>query len=308
MDPTKPSTLLTWNVRTRKRLATMSLEMIAYHGGGNGSPAFQQPDLFGGLLAVPAQLKHAGAVVPSTPATGWPFTPLLEIFDVGRGQRLLRQAVVPVRAPLAWGPGDLLAGVLVQDPRRIGLVRLVKGPKDQLCTQNGEVLMGHMDEVTQVEFLPKRWAGGQVAVVSAGRDGYVRVTGLESGRTLKKIAVAARGAADMMRIAPDGKLVVTVWGRDVVLWYLDSGRVHTYNLDAVRQYECWPLCLSPDCRYLVCRTDEGVDVSDVQTGRFRGECAWPGKPITAAVVNDDGTLLAVGDIGGRIQVYDMVTS
>ena len=309
VDPTRPSTLMTWYVPTRKRLAASSFDMLPFHGGGNGGPAFQPHQFDRVLVAVPTQLKHVGAASSTIPATGWPVTPWLEIYDLGRGERLLRQAVVQVRAPLAWGPGDVLAGVLVQDPRRIGLVRLVNfGHKDRSYTQKGEVLMGHMDEVTQVEFLPKTWAGGQAAVVSAGRDGYVRVTGVQSGRTLKKIAVAARGAAEMMRITPDGKLVVTVWGRDVVLWYLGSGRVHTYNLDAVRQYECWPLCVSPDCRYLVCRTDEGVVVSDVQTGMFRGECAWPGKTVTAAAVNGHGTLLAVGDYGGRIQMYDMVTS
>ncbi|KAL2135037.1 hypothetical protein VTI74DRAFT_10074 [Chaetomium olivicolor] len=171
------------------------------------------------------------------------------------------------------------------------------------------LLMKHEDEVTQLGFLPpgKHSSGAATALVSAGKDGYVRVTSVESGRTLQKIEIVARTPARMMGIAPDGKLVVTVWGRDVVLWYLDSGRVHTYNLDAVRQSEGWPLCVSPDCRYLCCRTEDGFDVSDVATGKFRGEFAWTGPPITSGAFNSDGTRLAIGDYRGRLQMFEIIT-
>jgi hypothetical protein len=65
--------------------------------------------------------------------------------------------------------------------------------------------------------------------------------------------------------------------------------------------------VSPDCRYLVCRTEDGIDVSDVWTGKFKGEFAWRGPPITAAAVNEEGTLLAVGDYRGGIQMFEIIT-
>jgi len=93
-----------------------------------------------------------------------------------------------------------------------------------------------------------------------------------------------------------------------VVWHLDPGRVNSYNLDAVRQYERWPLCLSPEVRYLVCRTKDGLDVSDAETGKSRGELAWRGLAITAAVVNHEGMWLAVGDYVGKTFLFEIITS
>ena len=180
--------------------------------------------------------------------------------------------------------------VSIRDPSRIVVIQM--GNQDSF-SQVKSMLLQHQDEVTQLGFLPV-WEEGGKAMVSAGKDGYVRVTSIASGRTLKKIEIGARAPASILQVSPDGKLVVTVWGRDVVLWFLETGRVHTYNLNAVRQTEGWPLCVSPCCSYLACRTEEGFDVSDVVTGKFRGELARKGEPITAAAFNNDGTRLAVG--------------
>ncbi|KAK4125167.1 YVTN repeat-like/Quino protein amine dehydrogenase [Parathielavia appendiculata] len=226
--------------------------------------------------------------------------------DAGKNQRLLKQDHVPIRAPVAWSPdGTVLVGVSIREPSRMLVVRMQGRYKGMEATV-GRVLMGHGEEVTQLAFLPP-WEGDGRALVSAGTDGYVRVTSVESGRTLKKIEIGMRARASILRVSPDGKLVVTVWGREVVLWYLDSGRVHHYNMNALRQSEGWPLCVSPDCRYLACRTEEGFDVSDVATGKFRGEYAWTGNPITSAAFNGEGTRLAVGDYRGVVQMFDIVT-
>jgi WD40 repeat protein len=138
-------------------------------------------------------------------------------------------------------------------------------------------------------------------LVSAGKDGYVRVTNIASGKTLKKIEIGARSPPSILKVSLGGKLVVTVWGRKVVLWCLNSGRVQNYNLNVVRQSEGWPLCVSPDCRFLACRTGEGFDVSDVATGKFRGKYAWTCNSITSAA-----TRLAVGDYCGEVHMFDIV--
>lgn len=216
---------------------------------------------------------------------------------------------LPVQAPVAWSPdGRTLAGVSPRDPNRVVTVAMAH-PAGK--TKHGwphrvdKVPMDHTDEVTQLAFLPP---SGE-ALVSTGRDGYVRVTSVKSGRTLKKIEVGAGvPSPDILRVSPDGRLVVTVWGHDVVLWRLDKGQVRTYNLNAVRQAEGWPLCVSPDCRYLACRTEDGFDVRDVATGRLRGEFAIAGPPITAAAFDRDGRRLAVGDYTGAVQVFEVITA
>ncbi|KAJ4286571.1 hypothetical protein N0V88_007993 [Collariella sp. IMI 366227] len=54
-------------------------------------------------------------------------------------------------------------------------------------------------------------------------------------------------------------------------------------------------------------TYDGIEVSDVWTGKFRGEFSWRGPLITAAAVNEEATLLAVGDYKGGIQMFEMIT-
>ena len=215
---------------------------------------------------------------------------------------------VAMRAPLAWSAdGRSLVGVSTRDGSRVVACSVVERAKDWgLKTER--VIMGHTGEVTAVGFLPLWEEGGQ-AMVSAGMDGYVRVTSIASGRTLKKIAFAARAApASILRVSPDGKLVVTVWGSDVVLWYLETGRVCTYNLEAVRrQGEGWPLDVSPSCKYLACRTEDGFDVSDVVTGKFRGEFSLKRPPITAVAFNSDGNRIAVGDYAGEIRFFEILS-
>lgn len=229
----------------------------------------------------------------------------LEVYSLLRRERTVK-VDLPVRAPIAWSPdGSFLVGVSSRDPSRIVTVAVGKA-----TARLEAVIPRHMDEVTQLAFLPPGSAAGAghgPAVVSAGKDGYVRVTALESRRTLMKIEIGARAPASMMQVSADGKLVVTVWGRDVVLWYLDSGRVHNYNLNAVRQTEGWPMCVSPDCRYLACRTEDGFDVSDVLTGKFRGEFPWSGSFLSSAVFTSNGSRLVLGDYSGGMHMFEVVT-
>ncbi|KAK4098458.1 WD40 repeat-like protein [Parathielavia hyrcaniae] len=228
-----------------------------------------------------------------------------ECCDDGKSQRLLRQDHIPIRAPMAWSPDrTVLVGVSTREPSQIQVVKIQGGHKGMDVTAE-KVLMGHTEEATQLAFLPS-WKGDGRALVSAGKGGYVRVTSVESWRTVKRIEIGARSPASILKMSPNGKLVVTVWGREVVLWYLDSGRVQNYNLNVVRQSEGRPLYVSPDCQLLACRTEEGFDVSDVATGKFRGEYAWTGNPITSAAFNSNATRLAVGDYCGVVQMFDII--
>jgi hypothetical protein len=299
--PDGPFTLVVWSAETGQRLTAPGPTSAGSSGVRLGRGGFAvKPGVADIIVACPFLQP-----VAVTAETYGGMVPRLEVYDWGRRVRLVKQDVA-IRAPVAWSvDGEVLAGVSPREPSRIVVLQMAA--KKVVGVRIGNVLMRHVDEVTQLAFLPA-WEEGGRALVSAGKDGFVRLTNVESGRTLKKIEIGARGAASILRVSPDGKLVVTVWGRDVVLWWLDSGRVHNYNLDSVRQSEGWPLCVSPDCRYLACRNEEGFDICDVATGKFRGEFAWTGNPITAAAFNSDGTRLAVGDYCGGLHMFEIVTA
>jgi len=307
-NPQGPFTVAAWSAVTGERLPRLSVSSV-HALNVNGGFAFK-PGVADMIVACP--FLYPFNRPDSYDQRSGCLPPRLEVYDLGRRERLAK-AEVPVRAPVAWShDGTTLAAVSVREPSRVVLLRLAAAGagKGGAKVEVGPLLMGHVDEVTQLAFVP-RWAADgtlvQGPLVSAGRDGFVRVTDVASGRTLKKIEVARRAAPGILRVSPDGALVVTVWGRDVVLWWLDSGRVHSYNLNSVRHNEGWPLCVSPDCRYLVCRTEDGFDVSDVETGKFRGEMATRGEPITSAAVNSDGTRMAVGDYRGGLQMFEILT-
>lgn len=295
---TAPCTLITWSATTGQRMPAPTAGPIKVSGGF----AFK-PGVVDMVVACPFFAPFPSSMGEySGLACGG--LPRLEVYDLGRRERRMMKRDVGIRAPVAWsGDGGYLAAVSVSEPSRVTVLQLA--PKEAAATVT-TVLMHHVDEITQLAFLPA-WVEGGRALVSAGKDGYVRVTSLVSGRTLKKIEIGARAPASILRVAPDGKLVVTVWGRDVVLWFLETGRVHTYNLNATRQTEGWPLCVSPCCSYLLCRTEEGFDVSDVVTGKFRGDFARTGMPVTAAAFNSTGTRLAVGDFNGGLNIYEIIT-
>ncbi|KAK0725778.1 Quino protein amine dehydrogenase [Lasiosphaeris hirsuta] len=225
--------------------------------------------------------------------------PRLEVFDLTLRRRTIK-ADLPVRAPLAWSPdGATLAGVSTRDPSRI-LVIPMAGAGAKAGVKVGKVLAVHGAEVTQLGF-----TSDGTAVVSAARDGAVRLTGVTSGRTVRKVQVEAKGEAGMMQVSNDGLTVVLVWGRDVMVWWLKTGLLTGYNLDAMRYQEGWPLAVSPDAKYLACRTEDGFDVMEVESGQFCGEVEVRDDLITAAAFTHDGKRVAVGDYVGQVRLYDI---
>ena len=303
--PDAPCTLVVWSAADGQRLPIATLGTshgIRIHGGFAFRPA--AADL---VVACPflRDTPIAGAASGTVAVAN---DPRFEVYDLGRRCRRLK-ADLPVQAPVAWShEGDVLAAASSRDPSRIVVVpRGGGGGRAQVA----RVLLAHTDAVTQLAFAPAAAGPRPGALVSAGRDGYVRVTDVASGRTLQRIEVGAGRAAapSLLRVSPDGALVATVWGRDVVLWHLDTGRVRAYSLTVVRPAaEGWPLCISPDCRYLACRTEDGFDVSDLDTGRFRGEFARSGPTVTAAAFDSTGTRLAVGDFAGNLEMFEVVTA
>lgn len=54
------------------------------------------------------------------------------------------------------------------------------------------------------------------------------------------------------------------------------------------------MALSPDCRFLACRTMDGVDISDAHSGNVLFTIRFQSGFVTAAAFSEDGKYLALG--------------
>lgn len=147
-------------------------------------------------------------------------------------------------------------------------------------------------------------------LVSLSKDGMGRLTSLKSGMTKAKFEVKGRANPKLLQISPDGQLVASVWGYEVMLWYPATGQSTTYNLSLIRKVESWPLCISADCRFLACRHQRGVDILELATGRFLGETREMERAsfITSGAFDSQGSMLAVGTWNGLIQIFRIVSA
>ncbi|KAK1242273.1 hypothetical protein MKX07_000259 [Trichoderma sp. CBMAI-0711] len=217
-----------------------------------------------------------------------------------------------VSAPIAWSPDGRTIAAAEQQPSsrsqhhhhhqnhyRVGTWDVRTG-----C-RTGRV-PGHIDAVTHMAFTPDG-----TALVTLSRDGTVRVTDPVASRTLYKLEIGDNNGSSGPRIpralgvSPDGATVVSVWGTAVHVWMPRHGQLTSYALGATRHCEGWPLCVSPDCRYIASWTEDGFDVMDAASGSV--VCASVGGPlVTAAEFSGDGRILVVGRISGDVEVWDVV--
>jgi len=221
----------------------------------------------------------------------------LETFDLAAAKRRVAASSLPVASPLAWSPdGTLVAGVSAHDTSRIYVVKA-----------RAQLLAGavphHIDAVTHLAFAPDG-----ASLVSLSRDGSCKITSLATGRVLHKYEVETRHNPRALRVSRDGATVAAVWGRDVMVWTPASGAMATYNLSAVRHSEGAALAISPDCEYLACRSEDGFDVLDLRTGRFRAEVRTERSFVTTAAFSHDGRWLVVGKHNGEVMIYLIVVA
>jgi WD40 repeat protein len=219
----------------------------------------------------------------------------VEVHDMVNKRRTAK-IKFPIKAPMAFSPnGALIACASEQNPSQIWIVHN-KEPNSV-----ARVIPSHLDHVTHLAFLPDG-----SALISLSKDGVGRMTCMRTGTTLRKFELETRYAAQILQISPDGELVATVWGREVMLWYPRTGGMSGYNLNMTRTVEAWPLCISSDCRYLACRSEGGVDISDLATGKFRGEVVTEQYFATAAAFNSDSNVLAVAMSSGHMEIFDVI--
>ncbi|KAL2213099.1 YVTN repeat-like/Quino protein amine dehydrogenase [Sarocladium strictum] len=225
-----------------------------------------------------------------------------DVMANGGGKTLLEVKSVE-RGPVAWSSdARMIAAIEGDEGSRVGVWDARTGER------RGRV-MGHSERVTHLAFTP---AG---KLVSLGRDGVVRITNVNSGRTDGRLVLPiGGGAAKLLELSEDGGTITTVWGRgSVYVWNPAAGSVDSYEMDAKRATEGWALTGGANGRYLVSRTEDGFDVMDLRSGEVVGEvkraeednivytaATW----VTGAGWSDQGVVV-MGRMDGVVEVWEV---
>jgi WD40 repeat protein len=213
----------------------------------------------------------------------------------------------PLVSPIAFSPdGAHIAGVSGQESSEIVILEaesLQSSGVAEAC------IHGHLAPIALLQYMPNG------DLISLATDGVGRLCSSKQsdagapGALIKQFRVDTRYPPSLLKVSPDGELIVSVWGRQVALWYPTTNALTTYNLDEKRLIELWPLAISPDCRLMACRTDRGLDIIDVLTGNSCRQATWDRNGVnaaTAAAFGNNGTLLATGLQNGAVVLHDVV--
>ncbi|KAL7792484.1 quinon protein alcohol dehydrogenase-like superfamily [Trichoderma ceciliae] len=246
------------------------------------------------LHCSPLRVGKSSAASASPPSSAFPriatLSNTLVIRDFSSGKTILE--LKEASAPIAWSPDG--RAVAAAEPRhRIGMWDSRTG------TRIGRV-PGHIRTVTHIAFTPDSH------LVTLSRDGTLRVTNPRTGKTLYKLEIESSSTNPRaLAVSPDGKTVVSVWGTTVHIWMPQHGQLSSYSLSSTRSCEGWPLCISPNCRYIASWTEQGFDIMDVASGAVI--CSKDGGAlVTSADFSTDGSVLALGRISGDVEIWDLV--
>ncbi|KAK5989874.1 putative WD repeat-containing protein [Cladobotryum mycophilum] len=162
-------------------------------------------------------------------------------------------------------------------------------------------VISHIDTITHAAFTPE----GNIVTLS--RDGTVRLTDPLTSRTISRLEVENSTNPRALSVSPDGRTVTSIWGTIMHIWRPHESCLTSHNLNSVRRTEGWPLCISPDGRYLACRTEDGFDITEVISGAllYEQQIGGGGHIVTAADFSSDGKVLLLGRMNGDVQVWDI---
>ncbi|CAH0048982.1 unnamed protein product [Clonostachys solani] len=210
---------------------------------------------------------------------------LLEIKDAGR-------------SPITWSrDARLVAAGEANNPERMGIWDAKTGARA------GRVI-SHIDAVTHAAFAPpSSSASTSSTLVTLSRDGTLRITDPLTSRTVARLELASRNPR-ALAVAPHGNTIVSIWDSSLYVWHPRSGDLTSYALSATRQAEGWPLCISPDCRYVACRTEDGFDLMDVSSGVVVFGMTTE-SIVTAAAFSSDSSVLLLGRMDGILELWDI---
>lgn len=224
--------------------------------------------------------------------------PGMRVWDRATG-RLLR--AIPGVCDNGTGHPAVLATV-VADGRPLAVVRDWARPPKVVDLETGRragILPGHDDaaDVQDIVAVP-----GAAAVATVGWDGMLRVTELETGRTMAVDTGERLNAVTVVRI---GERTVAATGRDAVtLWDLaDGARVGV--LAPATEEVPFAIVSWPDGgpAVAVLGAGGGIRVWDAGTGRSR-RLGAQGADIAAVTAADGRRLLAVAE-GDAVSLWDV---
>lgn len=122
-----------------------------------------------------------------------------------------------------------------------------------------------------------------------------------TSRTLSRLEIDSLNPR-MLAVSP--RCVASIWGTRVHIWHPAVNDLTSYDLNAARLVEGWPLCISADCRYLACRTEDGFDIMELGSGTVLCSEAC-GAVVTAASFSPDSRLLLLGRMDGVLEFWDI---
>ncbi|EXL61173.1 hypothetical protein FOCG_00372 [Fusarium oxysporum f. sp. radicis-lycopersici 26381] len=192
--------------------------------------------------------------------------------------------------PIAWSRDGRLIAV-GEARNRIGVWDVKNG------VRVGKVL-SHIDAVTHAAFLPDQ------SLVTISRDGTLRITNTKTCKTIRRLEIDGSNNPRALAVSPDGRRIVSVWGTNVHIWIPSANDLTSYNLNAVRAVEGWPLVISPNCRYMLCRTEDGFDIMDVATGTIMYDEATE-EMVMSGAFDEDAKVLVLGRMDGVVEVRDV---
>lgn len=214
------------------------------------------------------------------------------------------------RFPLAISPApqvlpgcdEVFAGV---DSEEKGVLRVFSWTADEHLLRRRREWEFQGDEITHLEF-----TGDGRRVVCLTKNKYCRVVDLAKDEQ-HGIPIPTSHEPEMLRTyqSPDGavQVAVSVWQDVVVVSHgYGVGQTDMYSLLGAVGKGVRALCLTKDCEFLACATDNGVDIIQPRTRRIVQKGLGRGLVgIAKGCFSDDGRHIAVADSGGRIYLLKL---
>lgn len=162
----------------------------------------------------------------------------------------------------------------------------------------------HLTGIPAVGFLP-----AMQGVVSAGKDGAIRIWDLDIGSQAHELVNDRRRTVIQMAISHSGQHIATV-DYDNAVNVLDTQSGETIPIlpaDHSRKTQCWQIAISPDDKLVATTTADGVlTLFDTKSGAVKRKFDGSIPKVTGLAFHPNGKWIAAGD-KDSLTIWDVVT-